>query len=227
MIAPTFAVVDVPQRSPEWFAARAGRVTGSVAADLCATLKKSGKGEAASRRNLRVRLALERVIGRPLENGFQSAAMATGVEREPLALLAYEQATRHQVKACGFLAHTDLPIGASPDGIVGDWEGAVEVKCCQPPAHLDFLRATDPPDGYLKQCVHLLLLTGLPWVDLVYWSPDFREDQQLKIMRINADAAQLTAYELVLRQFLDEVSAEEASIRALRVARPEAVAAHV
>lgn len=216
MIAPTFTVHDVDQRSEAWFALRAGRVTGSVAADVCAALK-SGKGEAASRRNLRVRLALERIVVRPLESAFQSPAMLAGIEREPLALAAYEAQTGHEVKACGFLAHTDLPIGASPDGIVGDWLGAVEVKCCQPPAHLEFLRATEPPDGYLKQCVHLLLLTGLPWVDLVYWSPDFPEDKQLKVMRIGRDEAQLTAYELMLRQFLDEVAAEEAAIRALRV----------
>ena len=214
MIAPAFTVVDVPQRSPEWFAARCGRVTGSVAADVCATLK-SGKGEAAGRRNLRVKLALERICGRPLESDFQSAAMLTGIEREPLAIAAYEQATGQSVKACGFLAHETLLIGSSPDGIVGEWDGAIEVKCCQPPAHLDFLKVTEPPDGYLKQCVHLLLLTGLPWVDLVYYSPDFPEPLQLKIMRIRRDAPQLAAYDLALTLFLSEVEQEAATIRAL------------
>src|SRR5688500_8134096 len=45
---------DVDQRSYEWFALRAGRLTGSCAADMLATLK--GKAEAAARRDLRLRL---------------------------------------------------------------------------------------------------------------------------------------------------------------------------
>jgi len=48
-----FTVIDAPQRSAEWFAARAGRLTGSVAADMLATIKS---GEAAARRDLRTRL---------------------------------------------------------------------------------------------------------------------------------------------------------------------------
>jgi hypothetical protein len=45
----SFTVIDVPQRSDAWFAARLGRLTGSVAKDMLAEIKS---GEAAARRDL-------------------------------------------------------------------------------------------------------------------------------------------------------------------------------
>ena len=42
-----FAIINADQRSPEWFRARSGRLTGSRAADMLATIKT---GEAAARR---------------------------------------------------------------------------------------------------------------------------------------------------------------------------------
>jgi hypothetical protein len=54
----SFTVVMAEQRSPEWFAARLGRLTGSRAADMLATIKS---GEAAARRDLRVQLVVERL----------------------------------------------------------------------------------------------------------------------------------------------------------------------
>ena len=58
----TGIVLDVAQRSPEWFAARCGRVTSTAAADMLATIKS---GEAAARRDLRTRLVCERLTGIP------------------------------------------------------------------------------------------------------------------------------------------------------------------
>lgn len=208
-----FEVIDCEQRSPEWFASRAGRVTSSVAADMLATLKS--KGEAAGRRNLRVKLALERVIGRPIENNYQSAAMAQGVEREALARAAYEAETGMLVRTAGFLVHRDLMAGGSPDGVIGNYDGLLEIKCCQPPAHLEFLRATDVPDAYFKQATHLLWLTGAPWIDVAYWSPDFPPSLQLKVMRLPRDEKQIQSYELALTIFLNEIHDEESAIRAL------------
>ena len=40
-----FRVVEAEQRSPEWFAARLGRLTGSVAGDMVATIKSGEAGK--------------------------------------------------------------------------------------------------------------------------------------------------------------------------------------
>jgi len=63
----SFTIIDAPQRSPEWYAARCGRLTGSAAGDMLARLK--GNGEAAARRDLRMRLVLEILTGLPQEDG--------------------------------------------------------------------------------------------------------------------------------------------------------------
>src|SRR4030095_14338170 len=68
------------QRTPEWYQARTGRVTGSRAADVIARLKNGG--EAAARRDLRAQLTIERLTGRPLDTGggYISSDMRVGME---------------------------------------------------------------------------------------------------------------------------------------------------
>ena len=55
-----FAIVAASQRSEPWFQARLGRLTGSRASDMLASIHK---GEAAARRDLRSQLVLERLTG--------------------------------------------------------------------------------------------------------------------------------------------------------------------
>jgi hypothetical protein len=111
-----FTINNAEQRSPEWFAARCGRLTGSQAGDMLATVKS--KGEAAGRRNLRAKLVVERLTGEPQEDGFDSEWMRRGRELEPRAFDEYEAATGNVVRRTGFLSHTELPVGCSLDGDV-------------------------------------------------------------------------------------------------------------
>ena len=55
-----FTIVEAEQRTPAWFAARAGRLTASRAKDMLAAIKT---GEAAARRDLRIQLVVERLTG--------------------------------------------------------------------------------------------------------------------------------------------------------------------
>jgi len=124
--ARAFTVHDVPQRSPEWAAARLGRLTGSRAADMLATVK--GR-ESIGRRTLREQLVGERRTGRSHASTFVSAAMQTGVAHEPAAREWYEALTGRFLTQSGFLSHDTLQAGVSLDGHVGDFEGLVEIKC--------------------------------------------------------------------------------------------------
>ena len=128
-----FTIIDAPQRSDAWFAARVGRLTGSCAGEM---LAKIAKGEAAGRRNLRLRLVLEQVTGRPQESSFVSPAMATGVEREDAAFAAFESLTGNLAVRTGFLAHNTLKAGCSLDGHMGDFDTLLSIKCRQPAGHL-------------------------------------------------------------------------------------------
>lgn len=203
-------IIECAQKSPEWTAARLGRLTGSCVADAFAKLKSGG--EAAGRRNLRIQLVLERITGQSQENGFQSYDMERGLQLEADACMAYEAQTGILVQSVGFIAHDELMAGCSPDGLTA--EGGIEIKCPKAATHLDYVRGA-LPNEYLLQAVHGLWLTGRAWWDFVSYHPTFPESMRLKITRIHAKAVDLKAHELNVRLFLDEVAKEEAAVRAL------------
>jgi hypothetical protein len=92
------------QRSPEWFAARLGKVTASRIADVCARTK-SGWG--AGRKNYMADLVAERLTGVKSE-GFTNAAMQWGTDMEPEARVAYEFYRDATVAETGFVPHPSI-----------------------------------------------------------------------------------------------------------------------
>jgi predicted phage-related endonuclease len=204
-----FTVIDVEQRSPEWFAARAGVLTGSAASDMLATIKS---GEAAARRDLRLRLVLEQITGASQEDVYVSAEMKRGIEVEPLARGAYEAATGNLVRSSGFLASTGHLAGCSLDGHVGEFDGIVEIKCGKSATHLKWLRAGAVPSEHLPQIRHNLWITGAQWCDFVSFDDRFPENLQLLVIRVNAADVDLPGYEAAAVKFLAEVKNEYQSL---------------
>jgi putative phage-type endonuclease len=207
-----FTICEAEQRSPEWHQARLGRLTGSSAADMLATIKS---GEAAARRDLRLRLVCERLTGVVQEDAFVNAAMQRGIDCEPLACAAYEARTGEMLTRTGFLAHTEHLAGCSLDGHVGDFAGIVELKCPKSATHLKNLRAARLPAEYVAQVTHNLWVTGAAWCDFVSWDDRFPVDLQLVIVRVARESLDLAAYERQALAFLAECEAEVAAVRGL------------
>jgi putative phage-type endonuclease len=203
-------VVACDQRSPEWHAARLGKLTGSRAADAFTVLKSGG--ESAARRNLRLQLVLERLTGTSQESGYVNADMERGILLEPDACAAYEAETGILVQAVGFVAHDELAAGCSPDGLTGD--GLIEIKCPRATTHLEYVRGGLPTE-YRTQMTHGLWLTGAAWADFVSYHPQFPPALQLKVTRLYARDLDLAAYELMVRMFLGEVDRELAQVQTL------------
>jgi putative phage-type endonuclease len=197
---------EVDQRSPEWFQLRAGKLTASRAADMMATLKSSK--EAAARRDLRLQLVCERLTQRSAERDYQNEDMLRGIELEPVALALTELRLDRLIQPVGFIEHDVLLAGCSPDGIVGDFEGLVEIKCPKSATHLSYLRAGVVPPDYLFQIVHQLWITGAQWCEFVSYDDRFPEPLQMFHVKHLRDDAEIDAYELLVRQFLREVDAE-------------------
>lgn len=208
-----FTVIDAPQRSQEWFAARLGRLTSSRAADILATLKSGG--EAAGRRNYRMQLALERVTGKSQERGYVNQAMQDGIDREPDAYAAYEALTGSILTRTGFCQHTTLMAGCSLDGHAGDFEGLIEIKCPMPATHWEYLKSGRVPGDYLQQITHALWITGAQWCDWMSFHPDFPESLQAKIVRVPRDENAIAIYQSYAVKFLEEVETECNAIRTL------------
>jgi hypothetical protein len=208
-----FTVVDVEQRSNEWFAARCGRLTGSLASDMTATLKSGA--EPACRRDLRLRLVCERLTGIPQEDGYINNDMRRGTELEPEAFAAYEAYAGELVERTGFLSHTELMVGCSLDGHVGDFEGIVELKAPRSATHLRYLRTGGLPVEHKFQILHNLFVTGARWADFVSYDPRFPEPLRIFRVRVPRVEAEMHAYELMLRLFLREVDKELEAVSAL------------
>jgi putative phage-type endonuclease len=206
--------VDVAQRSPEWFAARVGRLTGTAAADMLATIRS---GEAAARRDLRLRLVVERLTRQSQDTGgFVSADMQWGIDHEPDARRAYEAATGDVVDEIGFLAHPTLPVGCSVDGAVGGGVGIIEIKCPRSAQHLRTIRAKSQilPE-YLPQIQHNLWVSGAQWCDFVSYDPRFPLALRLIVTRLSLSGAERASYEFMVRCFLREVDQECAEVESL------------
>jgi hypothetical protein len=215
-VSQCFTVVECEQRTPAWFAARAGVLTASEACDMLAKPLKSG-GEPACRRDLRVRKALERLTGKPAEeSSFVSFDMKRGAEMEPEAFGFYEAETGLLVRSVGFLRHNSLPVGCSPDGIVGDFDGGLELKCPKQATHWNYLRLGGAlPADYAPQITHSLLTSGLPWWDFASYHPDFPESGRLYRVRVKREDVDLKAYELAAQMFWSEVERELDAMLAL------------
>jgi hypothetical protein len=212
-VSRNFTVIDCEQRSSEWFAAKAGILSASNAGEMLAKIKT---GEAAARRDLRTRLVVERITGQySADDTFVSAAMQRGTDMEAEARAAYEATTGTLVQEVGFVRHNDLPIGCSPDGVIGDWDGGLEIKCPKMATHLGYLRAGKLPSEYVAQITHTLYVTGAPWWDFCSYDPRFPEPLRLFVVRVEAQTLDLAGYEATLRAFLAEVDAELADVTAM------------
>lgn len=210
-----FTIVDAEQRSPEWFGARLGRLTGSRAADMLATIKS---GEAAARRDLRMQLVCERLTQTLQEDAYVNGAMQRGIDCEPAAFAAYEALTGQLAQRTGFLAHDTLAIGCSLDGHIGDFAGILELKCPKSATHLANLRAATVPAAYVPQITHNLWVTGAAWCDFLSFDDRFPPALQTCLIRVERNEQQIASYALAASLFLSEVAAEVEAVNGLRAA---------
>lgn len=204
-----FKIIEAEQRSPEWFLARAGRLTGSRANDILAKIKS---GEAAARRDYRLQLTAERLTGLPQESDFVNAAMQRGIDCEPLAFAAYEAATGEMVRRTGFICADELMVGCSLDGDVSDFQGIIELKCPKTATHLTYFKAGGLPAMHLAQVTHNLWVTGAQWCDFVSWDDRLPKALQLFKVRVHAQDLDIESYDGAAMQFLAEVEAEVTSL---------------
>ena len=206
----TGTVHMMEQRTPEWFAHRAGRVTASRIADVMA---KTKTGPGAARKNYAADLVAERLTGEARE-GFSNAAMQWGTDMEPQARAAYEFLHDASVQEVGFIDHPTLAMaGCSPDGLVGK-KGMVEIKCPNTATHIDTLLSGNIDGKYLKQMAFQLACAGREWCDFVSYDPRLPAEMQLFVKRIPRDGALIVEIETEVSAFLAEVDETVAALRA-------------
>ena len=199
----------IVQGSPEWFAARLGKVTASKVSDVVA---KTKSGWGASRANYMAALIAERLTQTPADS-FSNAAMQWGTEQEPLARVAYEFFTGRDVEQVGFVDHPSIPMtGASPDGLVGE-DGLVEIKCPNTATHIDTLLDGKVPGKYVIQMQWQMACTGRQWCDFVSFDPRMPEEMRLWIQRVDRDGPHIELLEEDVTRFLAELSVKVGDLK--------------
>jgi putative phage-type endonuclease len=208
-----FTIIEAEQRSEAWFAARAGRLTGSKAD--CILSKGKGSAESVGRRDYRLQLACEILTGQPQEESFTNAAMQWGIEQESYALRAYEAATGDVVRRTGFLQHNEHRAGCSLDGDLNNFQGILELKCPKTATHVGYWRSGGVPSTYLPQLTHNMWVTGAEYVDFASFDPRLPKALQLYRVRLLRAEMAIEAYEAAAIAFLREVDAEVKALREL------------
>lgn len=203
---------DIIQGTPEWYAARAGKVTASRISDVMA--KGKGGAEAITRRNYRTQLVLERLTGKSQERDFTSPAMEKGKEREAQSRATFIMNTGLMVNEVGIIDHPTIKnAAASPDGLIGD-DAGFETKCPQAPQHLETLKGEEPARDYIRQMQWGMACTGRARWHFASFNPDFPEHMQLVHIIVPRDAIMIVEIEEAVRRFNAEVDAEVEALKA-------------
>jgi putative phage-type endonuclease len=121
-------IMEIEQRSEDWFNQRAGRFTASRISELLGV-----KGFGLTGEGYIFEKAIEIAVGRDEDETFESFDMRRGNELEPLAFDMFRERKQLDfidVEKASFFPYKDYA-GASPDGLVGENE-ILEIKCPRP-----------------------------------------------------------------------------------------------
>jgi putative phage-type endonuclease len=206
------------QGSDEWKMARCGKLTASRVHDI---LPGKRGGYLRPREVLFYELLAERISGQPKEH-FINAAMQWGMEKEPMARSVYEAVTGVTVTEVGFIEHPALrALGASPDGILPDGEGGVEIKCPTRETHIKLLAGGDMDPKYFTQIQVSMWVTGRVYWDFFNYDPRMPYEYSYVLRRVERSHRYIEMLDHECRKFLHELDYAEKKIRGDRDAMVE------
>lgn len=200
----------------------AAKAAGYAAVPKAAGIAKALRGEPVGdysdeAKSYAFRLAIERISGEPLDEGFETFAMRRGHELEPYARAELEVQTGLMVARAGFVLTDDGAFGASADGLIGDDDG-VELKCFIDPLRLRRFHIDNDASEVFEQAQGCMWITGrkfwhiglycpalAPVGKQLWWRRFERDDQFIEKMR-----ADLLAFRSVVDGYENDLKREAA-----------------
>jgi hypothetical protein len=208
-------IYDHPQGSAEWLASRAGVITASKFVEARKRLKSSPKkgGFTEAAEDYAFRVAVERISGAPLDEGFSTWAMKRGNELEPEARAWVEVKLGIFVDTAGFVTTDDEKFGASADGFI-DKDGGLEIKCLVDPGRIRNVILSDDISEFMDQIQGGMWITGRKWWQFALFCPALEKvGLQLYTKRVERDDNYINEMELDLLEFERVVSKYEQTLR--------------
>lgn len=155
--------------------------------------------------NYAFRLAVERISGKALDEGFETWAMRRGSELEPEARLLHEMKSALLVDEVGFVATSDGLFGASADGIASDGAGC-EYKCFIAPDKLRAFWFDFDATEIMHQIQGGMWITGLKKWHVGVYCPDLKPaNKELWLKTFDRDDDFIETMESTLIEFNDLV----------------------
>ena len=196
-------IIECAQGGPEWHKARAGSITASMASTIRDTYKSGkNKGEyKAAARDYAFRLAIERLSGEPLGEGFTTYQMRRGNELEPEARLLHEERIEMLIEHAGFVVTEDGKFGASADGLIND-DGGSEYKCLVAPERIRSILFDGDLSEFQDQIQMCLWLTNRKWWHFCLYCPALAMvGKELTLIEVKRDDDYIAAMEQDLIAF--------------------------
>ena len=208
-------------RGGAWRTVRLGCLTGSRCSPVMVEKKPS-----ATRDTLLLELAVERTTGKSPKKDYQTEVMLQGIEREAEARREHEAETGELVTQVGFVYWVGKHVGFSPDGMIGDWDELVSIKCRELRAHYEHVRRGTIPADAWRQMAHELWVAGpgCKAHNYVSYNPDFEPGLRYRRVRLTWTDLGVDAYGARAEAFMQEVNAEVAVMRQLATGAPWAAA---
>lgn len=173
---------NLQQGTPEWYAARCGKITASKFSSVIA--KGVGSAPSKTRQSYLYELASEILSGQPQES-YTSAAMEYGTLAEPVARQVYEEMEAVPVEQVGFVELNEF-VGCSPDGLVGS-NGLLEIKCPKTSTQIQRVLDCTFPSEYQAQVQGQLWVCERDWCDFVSYDGRIKGHAAYFKVRVNRD----------------------------------------
>lgn len=164
-------------------------------------------------KNYAFRVAVERISGKPLDEGFETWSMRRGHEMEPAARAAHERLSGEIVFRAGFVVTDDGRFGASADGLIEDDAGA-EYKCLVSPEGIRDVILDDDISKYTDQIQGCMWITGRQrWHYAMYCPALAPVGKDLYWRIVERDDDYIEAMETELIEFMRLVDRYESALR--------------
>lgn len=159
------------------------------------------------------RLAIERISGASLDEGFETWAMRRGHELEPEARMEHEMQTGLIVHTAGFVKTDDGLFGASADGLI-DPDGGSEYKCFVAPDRLRAIYMDNDFSEIADQAQGCMWITGRNWWHICLYCPALKPvEKQLWWREFKRDDDFIEKMERDLWEFSQLVEQYEQQLR--------------